>query len=822
MLKNFTILAIRNLLKNRATSIINILGFSLGITSCLIIYFKVTYELSFDRFHSNAENTFRVVRVTRGLGLKLAEGEWEYREGVFGAMPGAIKAEIPEARLVSAVMNFRETVVKVPENKAVKGFELYKLKEGGAFVEPAFFKIFDFKGTPFRWIEGTPELALKEPNSIVLAQSEANRYFHGQNPVGKTITLFNDAEFRITGLVTDLPANSDFPFKVFISYTTMENFWKGLREDWGGLGNNQCFVMLDDASQKEMVEGKIKKIYAQHATREEVENRLFKLQPLKEIHSDSRFENFSNRVVSKEVLWALLCVGLFIIIIAGINYAILALARSGLRTREVGIRKVFGSSRAYIVGQFLGESFVITLLALNIGLLCTRLILSFSPKFIGIPATYPLSFHGYALAFSILLLIVVSMISGSFPALIISGVQPMDILKRRFLVSQTGKLNFTRTMVVLQFTISLIMIISTMVVFKQLAFLRNIDPGYNKEAVFTVEIPKGDPNLMDRFKTTLLKDPRISNVSLGSNDPAQSHNWTDVTRYANDTEKRIVTQIVGIDTAYLDTYQLNLLAGKNITSADSGRTILVNQQFVKDLDFKDIYEAIDQQVNLYGNPKNKVTISGVLKDYYCESLRIKVRPALLIENKGAVELAGIKISIRKNNTREDNDAIKQVLQFTRETWESVYPDYLYEYTFLEDRLNAYYRNEQLTSQLFNVFSIIAIFIGCLGIFGLAYFTCEQKSKEIAVRKVNGASIRSILMLLSRDYAIWLGIAFVIACPVAYYAMHAWLKGFAYKTAISWWVYVLAGTMSLCVAAITVSWQSYKAARKNPVEAMKYE
>lgn len=820
MLKNFFTLAIRNLLKSRTTSIINILGFSLGITCCLIIYFKVKYELSFDRFHSHSENTFRVVRHTKGLGLKLAAGEWEYRDGVFGALPGEIKREIPEAVHVSPVMNIGFITINVPDSKTAKGVKSFKVEGNTALVEPSFFTIFDFKGTNFRWIEGSPTVSLTEPFSIVLTQKEANKYFADQNPIGKSINL-EKLEFKVTGIITDFPANTDLPLKLLISYSTINKLNEGFTEDWNGLGNNQCYVVLQNPDQKEVVESKIKKIYSQHASKEQSENRLFKLQPLKELHSDSRFGNYSNRVVSKEIIFALICVGLFIIIIAGINYANLALARSGLRTREVGIRKVFGSNRRLIVAQFLGESFIITLIAMNIGILCSKLILALSPAFLSIPADYSITFDGLTIVFLILLLLFISFISGCYPALVVSRFNPIDILKNRFVISHSGKLNFTRAMVVLQFTISLIMIIATTVVFKQLKFLNNIDLGYNKEAVFVVGIPQNDQMLMERFRTSMLKNPYVKHISLSSNDPAQSGSWTDITRYENQQEKRIVTQIVSIDTSYINTYQLNLLAGRNISDIDSGKTLLVNEQLIKDLEFKSLQDAVGAEVNLYADPNNKVTIVGVLKDYYYESLRNKVRPTALVGNS-RVHQAGIKLALDRYDKRNAYTQMKSVLQYTQETWLSIYPDNFYEYTFIEDRLNSYYRNEQLTSQLFNIFAIITIFIGCLGIFGLAFYTSEQKSKEIAIRKVNGASVGSIIGILSKNYSVWLGIAFLIACPVAFFAMRKWLESFAYKTSISWWVFAFAGLTALTVAAITVSWQSYKAAVRNPVDSLKYE
>ncbi|HEX3008668.1 MAG TPA: ABC transporter permease, partial [Bacteroidales bacterium] len=708
MLKSFIVLAVRNLFRNRTTSLINILGFSLGITCCLVIYFKVKFELSFDRFHTNYEKTYRIVRQTKGLGLNLAPGEWEYREGVFGALPGAVKKNIPEVKELTAVMDLGPgQIIKIPDPANASVGKALRFDGRAAMVEPSYLRIFDFAKTGFRWIAGDANTALNEAFSVVLTESEAKKLFQDTNPVGRTVTLFDKVDFTVTGIISDVPINTDFPFAMLISYSTIDKLNPGFSESWNNLGGNQCFVVLGDASQVKMVEAKIKGLYAQHGSKEEVENRIFKLQPLKEIHSDDRFQNFSDRIVSSNIIFALMCVGIFIIVIASINYANLALARSGLRTREVGIRKVFGSSRSMIIGQFLGESFVITLIAMNIGLVCARIILSLSPGYIEIPSSFPLNFDITTWSFVLMLIVVLSLISGGYPAFVISNFRPIEILKAKMFISQRGKLNFTRSMVVLQFTISLTMIIATIVVIKQLHFLNNIDLGYNKHDVFSVNIPEEDMAKLDRFKSTLLRNPNIKSVSVNKNDPARSGNWTDLARIENKEVNQIVIQLVAIDTSYLETFQLSLVAGRNVSNIDSGKTVVVNQQLVKDFGYTSDLEAVGTEAYLYGPHGVKVTIVGVVRDYFYETLKNKVRPTALIGKPEWAENAGIKIAAAANR--------KEVLQYTQDTWLSVYPDRIYEYTFLEDRLESYYKHEHLTSQLFNIFSVIAIVIGCLGI-----------------------------------------------------------------------------------------------------------
>ena len=815
MIKSILIFSLRNFIKDRKNTVINILGLVVSLTCSLIIYHKIAYEVSFDHFHTQYESTYRVVRETKGLGLNLKEGEFEYATGVFGGLPSAIKNEIPELKQVVPVFPLYRLQVSLTDKGATRDNRKLTLTETAALTEPAYFRIFDYKNTAFRWIYGSPEESLSEPFSIVLSQDLANKIFGDENPVGQSL-LIDNKFFKINGLVSEIPLNTDYPFRMFVSFSTMEKMNPNFTKNWGGLGGLECYVTLDPA-QKETVEKKIKEVYAQHGTKEEVENRVFKLQPLESIHSDTRFSNFNNRVVGSETLITLGIIGLFLLIMACANYANLSLARSGSRTRSVGIRKTLGGKRWHVFAQFFGESVLLTTFAAVVALFLSYLSIRSFSNLIGIPTGYPVVLNYTAILGFILLILLASILNSSYPSLILSASRPVDLLKNKFKASARGSAVFTKSMVIVQFSISLLLITGTIAVYKQYRFLTGSDMGFDKEAVFTVPIPNGDTNLQSRFKAKLLENPAIKNVSLGGSSPARSANWTDISRFSNGQENTVVSQIVEIDTSFIATYGLKLVAGTNLSIGDSSRYILVNEELARQLNFKTPDEAVGKEVTLF---RNKVFISGVVKDYHYDTFYSKIRPTFLVPDPRGVRVAGIKIAM--NPGGDYADQLQRTLSYTEGTWKSVFENETYTYEFLDDVIRNYYTNEKNSSALISIFALITIFIACLGIYGLALYSSQQRSKEIGIRKINGAKVSEVMSMLNEDFVKWVVIAFVIATPVAYYVMNQWLEGFAYKTDLSWWIFALAGLLALGIALLTVSWQSWKAATRNPVEALRYE
>jgi ABC-type antimicrobial peptide transport system permease subunit len=818
MIKSILIFSLRNFIKDRKNTVINILGLVVSLTCSLVIYHKIAYEVSFDHFHTQYESTYRVVRQTRGLGLNMKEGEFEYATGVFGGLPSAIKNEIPELKQVVPVFPLYQLQVSLTDKGATRNNRKITLTETAALTEPAYFSIFDYKNTTFRWIYGSPEESLSEPFSVVLSQELANKIFGKENPVGQSL-LIDNKFFKITGLVSGIPLNTDYPFRMFVSFSTMEKMNQNFTKDWGGLGGLECYVTLDP-TQKETVEKKIKEVYAQHGTEEEVENRVFKLQPLESIHSDTRFSNFNNRVVGFEALITLGIIGLFLLIMACANYANLSLARSGSRTRSVGIRRTLGGKRWHVFAQFFGESVLLTTFAAVVALFLSYLSIRSFSNLIGIPTAYPVVLNFMAILGFILLILLVSILNSSYPSLILSASRPVDLLKNKFKASAKGSAVFTKSMVIVQFFISLLLITGTIAVYKQYQFLTGSDLGFDKEAVYTVPVPNGDTNLQSRFKSKLLENPAIKNVSLGGSSPARSANWTDISRFSNGQENMVVSQIVAIDTSFIATYGLEIVAGTNLNSGDSSRYILVNEELARQLGFKTPDETMGKEVTLFRNPNFKVFISGVVKDYHYDTFYSKIRPTFLVSDPRGVRVAGIKIAMIPGGDYADQ--LQRALSYTANTWKSVFENETYTYEFLDDVIRNYYTNEKNSSALISIFALITIFIACLGIYGLALYSSQQRSKEIGIRKINGAKISEVMSMLNEDFVKWMLIAFVIATPVAYYVMNQWLENFAYKTELSWWIFALAGLLALGIALLTVSWQSWKAATRNPVEALRYE
>jgi len=780
--------------------------------------------MSFDKFHSDAETTYRVIRQTKGLGLGLAPGEYEYRNAVYGAFPGTVKNEIPELANVVAIYPQGNLLIGIPEENELGSPKIFKLEnKHAAFVEPAYFDVFDFKNKGFKWINGSPSISLSEPFSVVLSLQLAARLFGDELPVGKSIEI-NNRSYKITGLVSDVPANTDFPFEMYLSFNSIERMSPNFTSDWGGFGQLECFLVLKNSSQKEVVEQKIKEIHAQHVSEEIAENRVFKLQPLGDIHYDTRFTNFNNRIVSKDTIVTIGLIGLFLLIMACANYSNLSLAKSKHRAREVGVRKMMGGKRWHLVFQFFGESFLLTTFSILFALLLSKLAILFLNNLLGIPQNFTPPFSFISVLGLLAFVILVSLLSSGYPSLLLSASRPADLVKSGFEISQKGVATFTKSMVIIQFTISLLMIIGTISLYRQYQFLLNSDMGYDKEAIFNVPIPTDDETLMNRFKALLLENPLIENVSLNNSHPADdSGNFNDISTFSNGNVIKLTAHQAIVDTSYINTYGLHLVAGSNFIQNDSSRYVIINEELAKQFEFKSPFEAIGKEVSIYfDSPDNRFTVCGVVKDYHYESFYNKIRPAFLLQKLNRSRIAGIRITHNNSYNTGTFKQMREVLAFTENSWRSIFPNEYYEYEFIDDRIRDNYASEENASKLINLFAIITIIISCLGIFGLALYSAEKRSKEIGIRKINGAKISEVMLMLNKDLIKWVIIAFTISSPIAFFAMNKWLENFAYKTNLSWWIFALSGILALGIALLTVSWQSWRAATRNPVEALRYE
>ncbi len=806
----------RNIISNKFSTTINVTGLTLGITCFMMIFSKINYETSFDRFHSDSDRIYRVVRITKGLSY--LDGALEYRTGVFFALPNAIKTQIPDLDEVTQVLYTGGGPVRIIDVKGGVQRTIFNEDKGIVFLEQDFFNIFDFKKTDFYWIMGSPQGSLSEPSSVVLTKTLSDKYFGDENPIGKFIEMMG-FELQVTGIVNDLPQNTDFPFQLLISLSTLQVMNNNLFTDWGSLSDNfQCYIKISESTAYLQIEKKIKEIYSAHATPEMAENRLFKLQPLNEVHNDSRFGNYNDRVISRATILSLMSIGILLIIIACINHSNLTIAQLVSRTKVAGICKVFGGNQKRLMAQFLGETFILTLVAMIFSILIFITILENMSYLIGVPqdSWHLINLHNvwFLLGGSV----VVSTIAGFYPAILISKTNPVEMIRNKELNSGKGGRLISRLAVIFQFIIAQILIVCTVVIFRQLSFIESKDMGYERENIITVNIPNNNSVIQERFKNGFIGNSNIIGISFASTSPGRSRRWTDISRIVNNTNITTVTETKAVDSSYIYTYGLKLLCGRNFSYHESGQQIIVNQKVIRDLQFEDEYLAIGADVEFQGQ---NATIIGVVRDFNSDPIYENIRPCVLEYNPNQFTMAGIKYRLVSDQERSPTQ-IEGVVNDIKKKWQALFPGQIFEYQFFDETIASYYLEEKKISSLINIFTGIMIFICCLGVVGLTYHITNKRSKELAVRKVVGASAYQIISLLVNHFAKWVFLANIIAWPIAYYAMNKWLQNFAYHVSMSWWIFVLSGMMALVIALLTVGYQAVRAATANPVKSLRYE
>ncbi len=820
MVKNFFRTAIRNIFKNKASTFINVLGLVVGITSCFIIYVKIKYEQGFDKFHSDNDRIYRKVRITSNLDY--LEGELEYRAGTFFAFPQAIREELPDVESVTTVYYIREAIVNIPAPEENKGFKSFKEDEGVVSMEPNFFEIFDFKKSPLSWLYGNPETSLSKPYSVVLTKSIADKYFKGENPIGKNLSVYGNNIFNVTGVIDDFPENSNFPFTILVSFSTFTETRPGILYSWNGLADfYQCFVKLKPNVKKATVEDKLKSIHGKHTSNYMVEERLFKLQPLAEMHKDSNYldHNFKREIFSNDVFLALSIIILFLIFIISVNYNNMAIAISSSRYKEIGIRKVIGSTRKHLFYQFFGESFILVFFSLILSLLFARILLFLFHDFFGLPARVPGIFDLKTFILLIVFLVIINILSSVYPAIILSNFSPNRILQNNIKGIISKNLTLSKAAILLQFIIAQIMIIGILVVFKQLDFINSSDLGFCRKGVFTVNLPGNNKNKMEQFAYQIRKNTNIKNISYSSASPATTGSFTGVYYNGEDDNYETIAVLKFSDTAYISTYELELLYGRNFSHTPSQNDVIVNEQLLKEIGVKEHKKAIGERINVIGREH---TIIGVVKDFHSNSIHENIRPCVLLNYPGDFQMVGIKFDVAEIKGSNFYSSINLLVKQVKDEWVNVYNGDIFEYQFLEDTISAYYKNERRFSKIISLFTFLIIFITCLGILGISFYTIKRKRKEIAIKKSIGAMNHNILTLFSIDYLLLTLVSLLISSPIAYFAMNKWLNNFAYKTTQSWWIFIESGSVILIVSLATILWQSWKAANRNPVEALRYE
>jgi putative ABC transport system permease protein len=802
MLKNYLKTAWRSLLRNKSYTVINITGLAIGIAACLLIFLVVDFETSFDNYHLNKENIYRVI--TR---RKMPEG-LKYRQGVPFPTAGALRLDYPQLKGVASIFNDNDKQLSIVGN----GSDSKKFKEDDMyFAEPQFFNIFKFD-----WLAGNKENALKEPSSVVLTQHIAKKYFgRWENAMGKTIRYDNKIDLKVTGILQDLPQNTDLPVNIAISYSTLKNTdYVSNLTDWQSIiGSHSCFLVLPPnvsaASFNKYLVAFIKK----HKPKQD-NNDAMELQPLSTVHTDARVGVFSGKVFGKDLINALSLIGMFLLIIACVNFINLATAQAVNRSKEVGIRKVLGSRRKQLIIQFLSETFIITLFAVITGTIISEIALPYLNSLLDLKLPPGFISRPTILLFLGAVLIGVTFLSGFYPALVLSGFNPIEALKNKVKVARSNGITLRRSLVVLQFGIAQVLVIGTIVIISQLNYFKNTPLGFNKDAVITTRLPNDSLSRlnMNALRNQLLQQPGVKGFSYSYGSPSDNMNWGTMFKYDNKPEvEDFRVTLKWADADYFKLYDIDFVAGGPYQKSDTVRGFIVNQALLRSLGITNPNQAIGKNINIWDESRG--VIVGVVKDFNTTSLREQIPPVIMASWTDQYQTANIKL---------EGTNIKETLAGVEKTWNKVFPQSVYEYKFLDEKIANFYRKENQLSQLYKIFAGIAIFISCLGLYGMVSFMAVQRTKEVGIRKTLGASVSNIVYLFSKEFTLLILIAFAIAAPVAWYFTNQWLQEFTYKITPGVGIFAVSIAVSVIIAWITVGYKAVRAALVNPVKSLRSE
>jgi putative ABC transport system permease protein len=784
MIKNYLKITLRNIRNHKGYSFINIAGLAIGITACVLLLLWVQDEWSYDRFHTNANELYRIL-------LDPLEASTTHEAVSPPVLAERMKDNFPEVVNTARVSTSGTLFFKHGEKAFYEG--------RGIFADSTFFEMFSF---PF--IQGDPATAFTELRSIVITEYMAFKYFGSEDPLGKTLTVNNRADYKVTGVIKNVPHNSHLNFNYVRNFKLLKEFGLDLNS-WGNV-SYYTYVQLQRNSSSREVDEKLKNMIE----KEDPAHNLYYLQPLTQIHLRSNF-NFDPAVTGNIMyIYIFAAAALFILFIACINFMNLATARSRTRAKEVGMRKAVGAFRTDIIKQFFGESILLSFTALLFSVIMLYLFLPVFNNLAG--KELSLSSSG---SFQIFLRLIgialfTGILSGSYPALFLSSIQTINVIKNSSQSGTKGSL-FRKILVVTQFSLTIIIIIGTVVVHDQLSHIRNQNLGYNKEYMVCFPLRGEFGQKLDTAKTELLQNPNILNFTATSSLPTHIGSGTSGANWeGKPRDVRIQMQVVSVDFDYVDTFGMEMAEGRFFSKdfeSDSAEGFILNEAAIKAM-------GMDSPVGKrFSALRKRGTILGVIKNFNYKSLHNEIEPLILTMDPGRLYYACIRIS---------SDNIEETIDLLEKTWNKFSAGFPFDYTFLDDRIDNLYRSEQSIGTVFNYFTILVIFIACLGLFGLASFTAEQRTKEIGIRKVLGASVSSIVMLLSREFAKWVVFANITAWPAAYFIMNKWLENFAYRTNIGIQTFFLAAGLALAIALITVSYQCIKAALSNPVDSLKYE
>jgi putative ABC transport system permease protein len=791
MMKNHLKIALRNMQRHRGFSFINIFGLSVGMACCLIIFLFIRDELNFEKFHKNSP------RIYRTIVDEYVDGKWEHNVGSPDLLGPALEKELPE--VLSSVRLFNPNWI---DKWSVSFEKKYFYEDNLFFADATIFKVFTFP-----LLRGDPETALKDPNSIVITETMAQKYFGREDPMGKVLRIDDAVELKITGIAKNVPKNTHFCFDFLASFESMPYQWA--LNNWRTL-QFYTYVLLNKEYDQNQLDEKLSPFLKKHFG-QQTKTQLH-LQPIEDIHLHSRFYNQDMAPNNSDISYVYIfsTIAIFILGIACINFMNLSTARSAQRAREVGIRKVIGAFRAQLIKQFLGESFLFSFIAAIVSVFLITLFLPTYNTLSGKDITFNaqnMVFIGGFLAFVIF---IAGLISGSYPSLFFSSFQPAKILKGFLTAGQKGIL-FRRALVMFQFMLSVCLIIGTIIVYRQINYCLNKNLGFDEEHVVVIPLRSRSVQAKyESYRNALLQNPSVLNIAGSSTVPGRSVGERGMLPEGNKWYPR---NSMFVDFDFIPTFGMEIKEGRNFSRdfpTDVDDAYIVNEAAVKNFGWED---PIGKRIIWAGDKNKKGFIIGVVKDFHYKSFHQKIEPLVLHMTPGIGSYASIRIK---------SENILNTMSFIKNKWQEFNPGHPFDYLFLDDQYDRLYRSEKKMGQVFRYFTFLALFISCLGLFGLSSYVLEKRTKEIGIRKILGASLSSIIIMVSKEFSKWIFLANVVAWPIVYFSMNLWLENFSYRINISFWTFLLSTVIVMALSLFTVSYQSVKAAMTNPANSLKYE
>lgn len=803
MFKNYCKTAFRNLVRNKKFSLINISGLAIGIASSILIFTVVRYELSYDTFQPNYKNIYQVA-----IEDKFPENT-AYTPGTPYPALDAIRARFPQMTTAVINANYGAQLTVVGPDGAPSKEKRFIEETGIFFADPEYFKI--FKAI---WMTGSPEV-LGQPNKIVLSKKMAEKYFgQWQDATGKYIRLDNVSTLQVAGIIQDPPGNSDFQYKAIASYTVFKtNSFYPYSKEWNSTSSNeQIYVLLHPTQSVAAINAQLLK-YSKERFKEsnrKISRTIF-LRPLSILHFDTRMENMGDHITNKSTLWTLALIALFILVMACINFVNLSTVQAVNRSKEIGVRKVLGSGRWNLLWQILGETAMVVIASILLAIGMAELCLPYIKHVSSITENISL-FNWETCTYLIGLFILVTLMAGLYPAMVVSGFSPILALKNKINSASVGGISLRRSLVVLQFAISQVLIVGTLIAVSQMNFIQNADLGINKEAILVLRGNNDSLQIsrLDIFKSELKKMNSVTDVTQCSDIPTSDNNSGTNFAFNHKPDENYTLFLKLGDADYFKTFGLQFAAGGPYRKSDTTTDVVINETLVSKLGLKSPQEAIGKDIQFVGRWKK---ICGVVKDFRQNSLRDATKPLLIANDKKDYSFTALKL--KGNNLGIVRDQVQKV-------WDTYYPEYANQAYFVDEKIEEFYNQEHQLALLYKIFAGIAVCISCLGLYGLVSFMAVQRRKEVGIRKVLGASISQIIYLFSKEFTLLILIAFAIAAPVAWYMMSNWLNRFVYRIPMRPVLFIFAVVISVTIAWLTVGYKSFRAALANPARSLKSE